>query len=151
MIIGLASDHAGFDLKEQLRKWLEAWSIQVTDFGCGSLESVDYTDYAIPAVTAVTKGECDRAILVCGTGIGMSIAANKFPGVRASLCHDLFSAKLTREHNDSNVLCLGARVIGPGLAEEIVRTWLETPFAGGRHQRRLDKIAAIEHRFSQPE
>lgn len=148
MKIALASDHAGFDLKEQVRQWLDAWSVPVRDFGCGSLESVDYTDYAIPAVSAVTSGDCDRAILVCGTGIGMSIAANKFPGIRASLCHDLFSAKVTREHNDSNVLCMGSRIIGPGLAEEIVRAWLETPFAGGRHQRRLDKIAAIERRFS---
>ena len=148
MKIALGSDHAGFDLKEQVRKWLEAWSIPVQDFGCRSLESVDYTDYAIPAVSAVTSGECDRAILVCGTGIGMSIVANKFPGIRASLCHDLFSAKATREHNDSNVLCMGSRVIGVGLAEEIVRTWLATAFAGGRHQRRLDKITALERRFS---
>lgn len=148
MKVALGSDHAGFDLKEQVRKWLEAWSIPVQDFGCGSLESVDYTDYAVPAVSAVKSGECDRAILVCGTGIGMSIAANKFPGIRASLCHDLFSAKATREHNDSNVLCIGSRVIGAGLAEEIVHTWLETGFAGGRHQRRLDKITAIERRFS---
>ncbi len=151
MKIALASDHAGFELKEQVRQWLEDWTVPVQDFGCGSLESVDYTDYAIPAVSAVKSGECDRGILVCGTGIGMSIAANKFPGVRASLCHDLFSAKATREHNDSNVLCMGARVIGVDLAKEIVRVWLDTPFAGGRHQRRLDKIAAIEQRFSKGE
>ncbi|MGI6359371.1 MAG: ribose 5-phosphate isomerase B [Bacillota bacterium] len=151
MKIALASDHAGFELKEQVRKWLQDWDVQTEDFGCGSLDSVDYTDYAIPAVSAVGKGECDRAILVCGTGIGMSIAANKFPGIRASLCHDLFSAKATREHNDSNVLCMGARVIGIDLAREIVRTWLDTDFAGGRHQRRIDKIAAIERRFCQSE
>ncbi len=110
------------------------------------MESVDYVDYASGAVGALEEQECDRAILVCGTGIGMSIAANKYPGIRAALCHDLFSARATREHNDSNVLCLGARVIGSGLAEEIVRVWLHTEFAGGRHQRRVDKISAIEQR-----
>ncbi len=147
MKVAVASDHAGFELKEQVRKWLENWGFEVTDFGCGSLESVDYTDYAIPAVQAVKDGECERGILVCGTGIGMSIAANKFPGIRASLCHDLFSAQATRAHNDSNVLCMGSRVIGVGLAEEIAHIWLHTDFEGGRHQRRIDKITAIEERF----
>ncbi|MGI6345080.1 MAG: ribose 5-phosphate isomerase B [Bacillota bacterium] len=147
MRIAVASDHAGFELRQLILTWLERDGFEAVDFGCSSLDSVDYADYAILAVEAVTSGQCERAILVCGTGIGMSIAANKFPGIRASLCHDLFSARATREHNDSNVLCLGARVVGPGVAEEIVNIWLHTEFAGGRHQRRLDKITAIEQRF----
>ncbi|NLY53944.1 MAG: ribose 5-phosphate isomerase B [Firmicutes bacterium] len=146
MKVALASDHAGYALKEQIKEWLADWGIETYDAGCHSLESVDYVDYASGAVGALEEQECDRAILVCGTGIGMSIAANKYPGIRAALCHDLFSARATREHNDSNVLCLGARVIGSGLAEEIVRVWLHTEFAGGRHQRRVDKISAIEQR-----
>ena len=147
MKVALASDHGGFSLKEKLKTSLTDWGIQVLDIGCHSSESVDYVDYAAQAVEAVLEGECERAILICGTGIGMSIAANKFPGIRAALCHDHFSAQATREHNDSNVLCLGARVIGSGLAESIVKVWLNTEFSGGRHQRRIDKISAIERRF----
>lgn len=147
MKVALASDHGGFVLKEELKTSLKDWGIQVLDVGCHSPESVDYVDYAAQAVEAVQTGECERAILVCGTGIGMSIAANKFPGIRAALCHDHFSAKATREHNDSNVLCLGARVIGSGLAQSIAKVWLNTEFSGGRHQRRIDKISAIERRF----
>ncbi|HBK85600.1 MAG TPA: ribose 5-phosphate isomerase B [Firmicutes bacterium] len=147
MKVAIASDHGGFSLKEELRTSLTDWGIQVLDKGCHSPESVDYVDYAAQAVEAVLGGECERAILICGTGIGMSIAANKFPGIRAALCHDHFSAQATREHNDSNVLCLGARVIGSSLAESIVKVWLNTEFSGGRHQRRIDKISAIERRF----
>lgn len=147
MRVAMASDHGGYLLKEELKTALANWGFQTADVGCNSLESVDYVDYAEQAVAAVLNGECERAILICGTGIGMSIAANKFPGIRAALCHDYFSAQATREHNDSNVLCLGARVIGPGLAESIVKVWLNTGFSGGRHQRRLDKINAIEKRL----
>ncbi len=150
MRVALASDHGGYLLKEELKRTLTEWGYSVVDVGCDSLESVDYVDYAEKAVEAVRTGDCERAILVCGTGIGMSIAANKFPGIRAALCHDVFSAQATREHNDSNVLCLGARVIGVGLAQAIVKMWLDTEFTGGRHQRRIDKITAIEKRFVQP-
>jgi len=120
---------------------------EVEDFGCDCEQSVDYPDYAIPVCERVVKGEADRGILICGTGIGMSIAANKVPGIRCALVHDLFSAKATREHNDSNVLALGERVVGPGLAQEIVRVWLETPFSQGeRHVNRVNKVMAIEQR-----
>ena len=109
--------------------------------------SCDYPDYALPVAEAVACGECDRGIIICGTGIGVSIVANKVPGVRASLCHDVFSAKATRAHNDSNVLCMGARVIGEGLMLEIVEAYLSAAFEGGRHQARIDKIAAIEKKY----
>lgn len=147
MRIAIASDHGGYLLKEELKAALVDWGFQTVDVGCSSLASVDYVDYAAQAVETVLSGECERAILICGTGIGMSIAANKFPGIRAALCHDHFSAQATREHNDSNVLCLGARVIGYGLAESIVKAWLNTEFSGGRHQRRIDKITSIEKRY----
>lgn len=147
MRVAIASDHGGYLLKEELKTALANWGFQTVDVGCSSLASVDYVDYAAQAVEAVLSGECERAILICGTGIGMSIAANKFPGIRAALCHDHFSAQATREHNDSNVLCLGARVIGSGLAESIVKVWLNVEFSGGRHQRRIDKITSIEKRY----
>ena len=108
---------------------------------------MDYPDFALPVAEAVASGEAERGIVICGTGIGVSIAANKVPGVRAALCHDCFSAKATREHNDSNVLAMGERVIGPGLALEIADIWLHTPYAGGRHQARIDKITAIEKKY----
>jgi ribose 5-phosphate isomerase B len=117
------------------------------DLGCHSESSVDYPDYGIEVAEGVAAGKYDRGILVCGTGIGMSIVANKVPGVRCAVAHDTFTARATREHNDSNILALGARVIGPGLAEEVVRTWLTTAFHGGRHVRRLEKIAEIEKRY----
>ncbi len=142
--IALAADHGGVHMKDEIRRLLETLHIDVTDFGCNCEDSVDYPDYALPVAERVASGEFDRGILVCGTGIGMSIAANKVKGVRCALVHDTFSAKATREHNDSNVLAMGARVIGPGLALEIVKTWLDTPFSGGRHLRRLEKITAIE-------
>lgn len=144
MKIALASDHAGYSLKEYLKAKLQEWSIDVVDYGCFGHDSVDYVDFAQKAAAAVAGGDCDRGILICGTGIGMSIAANKIAGIRAALCHDYFSAEATRAHNDSNVLCLGARVLGIGLAEAITKVWLATDFQGGRHQRRVDKIQALE-------
>lgn len=144
MKLAIASDHGGFVLKESIKKQLEARGIPYTDCGTYSEESCDYPDFAEKACTLVQKGEADLAILVCGTGIGMSIAANKMTGIRAALCGDTFSAHFTRAHNDANVLCLGARVTGPGLAEFIVDAFLDGSYEGGRHQRRLDKIEAIE-------
>lgn len=145
--IALAADHGGVMLKDQIKCWLEEMGLSVEDFGTYSTESVDYPDYARIVGEKVASGEFDRGILVCGTGIGMSIAANKIPGIRAALCHDVFSARATREHNDSNILCLGERVVGPGHARAIVEAWLGTEFAGGRHARRVDKIGALENAY----
>lgn len=144
MKVALAADHGGYRLKQEIKALLESLHISYEDFGCECETSVDYPDYALPVAEKVASGEFDRGILVCGTGIGMSIAANKVPGIRCALVHDTFSAKATREHNDSNVLAMGERVIGPGLALDIVKIWLETEFAGGRHERRVDKIKEIE-------
>ena len=147
MKIAIGADHAGFRLKDEIVPLLKELGHEVEDFGCDCSQSVDYPDYAIPVCERVVKGEADRGILICGTGIGMSIAANKVPGIRCALVHDLFSAKATREHNDSNVLAMGERVIGPGLAQEIVKVWLETPFSQGeRHVNRVNKVMAIERR-----
>jgi ribose 5-phosphate isomerase B len=118
--------------------------ISYIDLGCECSTSVDYPDYALPVAEKVASGEVDRGILICGTGIGMSIAANKVKGIRCALVHDMFSAKATREHNDSNILTMGERVIGPGLAREIAKIWLTTEFEGGRHKNRLDKITSYE-------
>lgn len=148
MKIAIGSDHGGFYLKEKIIQYLEENQIQYKDFGTMDAESVDYPDFALPVAEAVAQGQFDRGILVCGTGIGIGIAANKVPGIRAALCHDVFSAKASREHNDANILTLGERVVGPGLALEIVKAWLETDFAGGRHQRRVDKIKDIEKKYS---
>ena len=144
MKIAMASDHAGYALKLQVKAWLEAQGAEVHDFGCYSSESCDYPDFAEKACKLVQQGEATYAILVCGTGIGMCIAANKMKGIRAALCGDTFSAHFTRAHNDANVMTLGARVVGPGLAEFIMDEFLKTPFEGGRHARRMAKIAAIE-------
>lgn len=144
MKVALAADHGGFKLKQEIKSLLESMNISVEDFGCECETSVDYPDYALPVAEKVASGEFDRGILVCGTGIGMSIAANKVHGIRCALVHDTFSAKATREHNDTNVLAMGERVIGPGLALDIVKIWLETEFLGGRHERRVDKIKEIE-------
>jgi len=146
MKIAIASDHGGFELKEVLKTFLTTLSVEVVDLGTPNEESVDYPDFGVPVSERVSKGEVERGILVCGTGIGMSVVANKFPRVRAALVHDLFSARFSREHNDANILVLGGRIVGKDLAKEIVRVWLNTPFAGGRHQKRLDKIAALEKR-----
>jgi len=143
--VALSSDHAGWRLKQEVKTCLEQSGVTCIDLGTDSeTESVDYPDFAAGAARAVARGECDRGICICGTGIGMSIGANKIKGIRAALCHDVYSARMTRLHNDSNVLALGARVIGPGLALEIVRTWLETPFEGGRHARRVAKLSRLE-------
>lgn len=144
MRIAIGSDHGGYQLKEEIKKALLAKKHEIEDFGTHSTDSCDYPDIALPLAQAVAQGKFDRGILICGTGIGISIAANKVPGIRAALCHDTFSARASREHNDANILALGERVIGRGLALEIVDVWLAAEFAGGRHQKRVDKITAIE-------
>ncbi len=144
MKVAVGSDHGGFRLKEFVKGLLEGWGYQVLDFGTFSEESVDYPEYALKVVRAVLSGEAERGVLVCGTGIGMSIVANRFPGIRAALCHDPYTAKMSRLHNDANILALGGRVIGEGEAEEILRVWFEAGFEGGRHARRLGRIEEIE-------
>lgn len=141
MKIVLAADHGGFELKESIKKNLLQAGCEVVDVGCSSSESVDYPDFAEKAVTSIVSGECQRGILVCGTGIGMSIAANRNKKIRAANCFDVQTAKLSREHNDANVLCLGARVLKQDDALRMVATWLETEFSGGRHQRRIAKFS----------
>ena len=149
MKIALGADHAGFRLKDEIKKYLESEGHEVEDFGCHCEDSIDYPDYAFPVCEKVASGQADRGILICGTGIGMTIAANKVPGIRCALVHDLFSAKATREHNDSNVLAMGERVIGPGLALEIVKVWVNTEFSQGeRHQNRIAKIKALEEKYA---
>lgn len=147
MKLALGCDHGGYLLKEEIKKLLDEEGVAYQDFGCYNTESIDYPDVAQAVGEAVAAGIFAKGIICCGTGIGVSIAANKIPGIRAALCHDTFSAKATREHNDSNVLTMGERVIGFGLAREIVKTWLGNEFAGGRHQRRVDKIAGIEVKY----
>ena len=141
----LASDHAGFPLKEEIKKYLDSKGVEYIDCGTYSADSVDYAQFAQKACLKVTSGEADLGILCCGTGIGISMAANKVKGIRAACCSDYFSAKFTRLHNDANVLCMGARVIGGGLACELVDVFINTEFEGGRHQRRVDQITAIEN------
>ncbi len=143
-MIAVGFDHGGFVLKEALLNHLKERGIEFRDFGTFSSASCDYPDIAFPVAHAVANGECERGILVCGTGIGMCIAANKVAGIRCALCSDVYSARLTRQHNDSNVLALGARVLGEGLFLEIVDAWLDGKFEGGRHQTRIDKVAAGE-------
>jgi ribose 5-phosphate isomerase B len=142
IIIG--SDHAAYDLKEKVKGFLIERGIDVEDAGCYSENSVDYPDFGIKVASMVSAGKFERGILMCGTGIGMSMVANKFPHVRAALCMDLFSSIMSKRHNNANILVLGARVVGDILALEIVKAWLETPFEGGRHQRRLDKFDRID-------
>ncbi len=144
MKLALASDHAGYELKKYIMDYLRSAGIEFMDFGCGPEESVDYVDYGAEATRRVVSGEFDRAILFCGTGIGMSVVANKFPGIIAAVCWNEFTATVSRTHNNSNVLCLGGRVLKPELAVEIVRLWLEKDFEGGRHERRVEKIRRIE-------
>ncbi len=138
MRIAIASDHAGFPLKEKLKRYLDETSREYLDLGTDSPESCDYPVFADKLCNAVTSGECEFGILVCGTGIGMSMAANKHKGIRAALCENCYCAKFTRMHNDANVLCLGARVIGEGLAQLITEIFITTDFEGGKHQRRID-------------
>lgn len=145
-MIALAADHGGFLLKEEVRAWLREQGLAYKDFGSLDGASCDYSDAAEPACDAVVSGECDRALLFCGTGIGISMAANKIKGIRAACCSDYFSAKYTRLHNDANALCLGGRVVGAGLAIELCDVFLHTEFEGGRHSRRVGKLAALENR-----
>jgi len=147
MEIALACDHGGFLLKKEIAAYLQEKGIPFEDFGVFSEEAADYPDQALSVAEAVKEGRFRRGIILCGTGIGVAIAANKVPGVRAALCHDTFSAKACREHNDANVLTMGQRVIGPGLALDIVEIWLKTEFQGGRHARRVAKIEAIEQKY----
>jgi ribose 5-phosphate isomerase B len=142
--IVIGSDHAAYALKEKIKAYLVKGSVDIEDAGCYSEDSVDYPDFGIKVASMVSSGKFEKGILMCGTGIGMSMVANKFPHVRAALCDGLFSAAMSRRHNNSNVLVMGARVIGESLAMEIVKVWLETPFDGGRHQRRLEKFDRIE-------
>lgn len=147
MKVALGADHAGFAFKELFKPLLEEKGHTPLDLGCHSETESDYPDLAAAVADAVTQGQADRGIIICGTGIGSCIAANKFAGARAALCHDVFSAQATRAHNDSNILCLGARVIGPDLARLIVTTWLDTEFSGAeRHRRRLKKVEALERK-----
>lgn len=144
MKIAMACDHGGFALKEDLRAWLTEQGHEIEDFGCHSTESCDYPDFAGPAAKAVAAGQCQRGIVICTTGIGVSICANKVDGVRCALCSEPWSAEMTRRHNDTNVLAMGAGVVGPNLARQIVTNFLNTEFEGGRHQRRVDKMMALE-------
>ena len=147
MKIAVACDHGGLQLKRALVRYLTSKGHEVIDFGTDTEESCDYPDYALPAAEAVAAGRCERGILVCGTGIGVSLVANKVPGIRCAHFHYTYSAKYARLHNDANMLAFGQRVIGEGLMEEIVDVFLSTDFEGGRHQRRLDKLAAIEAKY----
>lgn len=144
-MIAIACDHAALDMKAEVIKILEDRGLEYEDFGTYTTDSCHYPIYGARAANAVASGKCDRGILICGTGIGMSLVANKVKGIRCSLCSDSYSAKMTRAHNDSNMLAMGARVIGVEVAKEIVAAWLDTPFEGGRHQTRVDMITALEN------
>ena len=144
MRVAIGADHAGFLLKEHLKRTLERLGHDVQDFGTDSEASIDYPPICFAVASAVADGRADRGIVLGGSGQGEQIAANKVPGIRAALCNDLYTARLSREHNDANVLAMGGRIVAPGLADEIVKLWLSTPFEGGRHQRRVDQITAIE-------
>jgi ribose 5-phosphate isomerase B len=151
MLIAIASDHAGIRLKKIIKELLDKMSMKYEDYGTDSADSVDYPDFAEKISREVLSGNVERGILICGTGIGMSISANKFPGIRAALCNDLFTAKMSRMHNDANVLVIGGRIVGDDLAKEIVRVWFDTQFEGGRHLCRLEKIKNIEERCGKDE
>ncbi|MCH5147130.1 MAG: ribose 5-phosphate isomerase B [Clostridiales bacterium] len=148
MKIAIACDHGGLNLKNTVKKYLEDNGYEVLDFGTDSTASCDYPDHALPAAEAVASGKCERGIVICSTGIGVSIVANKVPGVRCAHCHDSYCAEFTRLHNNSNMLALGEKVVGAGYALKIVETFLKTEFEGGRHQRRVDKITEIEKKYS---
>ena len=145
-MLAIGSDHGGYALKQEIMKHLTERGIEYHDYGTYSDESCDYPEYGEATARAVASGECDRGIVICGTGIGISLAANKVHGIRCALCGDCYSAEMTRRHNDANMLALGARVLGEGLALKIVDTFLDTPFEGGRHARRIEKLMAIEER-----
>lgn len=144
MKVAIGSDHGGFDLKETVAGVIRELGYEVVDMGVHDRTSVDYPDYAAKVAAAVVAKECELGVLICGTGIGMSIAANKIHGIRAALCNEIFSAQMAREHNDANILCLGARVVGPSVAEGIVRAYLTSSFAGGRHANRVAKLTALD-------
>lgn len=145
-MVVIGCDHGGYELKKEVLAFLDEKGVKYLDMGCNG-ESCDYPDIAEAVCGKILDGSCDKGILICGTGIGISIAANKIKGIRAALCADYYSAKYTRMHNDSNVICMGGRVTGPGTACEMVNVFLDTDFEGGRHQRRIDKIAEIEKKF----
>lgn len=148
MKIAVGCDHGAFELKQEIIKFLESENHEVKDFGTYTKDSCDYPDIALPVAEAVAAKEYEFGILVCGTGIGIGIAANKVPGIRAALCSDTFSAHATREHNNANILTMGQRVVGGGLALDIVKTFITSKFEGDRHQNRIDKITAIEEKYS---
>lgn len=150
MKIAIASDHAGYRLKEDLKLLLRDLGHEVRDTGTHSEDSVDYPDFILPAAVAVAQGECDRAIVLGGSGNGEAMVANKVPGIRCAVCHDVTTARLARAHNDSNALAMGQRIVGSEVARDIVRVWLDTPFEGGRHARRVEKIAAVERMQTGP-
>lgn len=145
-MIGIGNDHGGYELKMHIKKLLESKGIEVKDFGIHNTDSVDYPDIAIPVCESVVSGECECAILVCGTGIGMSIAANKINGIRAAHVTDSFSARMTKMHNNANVICLGGRITGPEIASDIVEAYLNATFEGGRHANRVNKVMALENK-----
>ena len=149
-VVAIGADHGGYELKQQLKGHLRDWRYTVLDLGTDSAAAVDYPDFAEAVANAVARGEAWRGVVIDSAGIGSSIAANKVPGIRAALCYDRATARNSREHNDANVLSLGARMVSAELAREILAVWLETPFAGGRHLRRVDKIRAIEARSLRP-
>ncbi len=148
MKISIGSDHAGFELKEKIKEYLLNAGYVCEDFGTKNTESVDYPDFALRVAESVAEKKSDKGILICGSGIGMSMAANKVPGIRAALCCNAEMARLSREHNDANVLTIGARLIDKETAKKIVRVWLATEFAGGRHLQRINKIKEIENKYS---
>jgi ribose 5-phosphate isomerase B len=142
--IAIGCDHAGYELKKEIIETLVKWGYEIVDFGTNCKDySVDYPDYGLAVAKAIKNGECEKGIIICGTGIGISISANKIPSIRAALCTNSYMAKMSREHNDANVLALGSRIVGFGLALDIVETWLKTDFLGGRHKIRVDKIDEI--------
>ncbi|NLN40542.1 MAG: ribose 5-phosphate isomerase B [Clostridiales bacterium] len=145
-MLAIGSDHAAFSFKEEIKKYLDEKGIEYKDYGCYSEESTDYPIYGEVVAKAVASGECDRGILMCGTGVGISLAANKVKGIRAVVCSDCYTAALSKRHNNTNILALGARVVGIDLAKMIIDSWLEAEFEGGRHQRRVDMIMDIEER-----
>lgn len=151
MKIGIGSDHGGYNLKREIADFLKKRGYEVIDFGTHGNESVDYPDFGLKVAEAVKSGECDRGIVICGTGLGISIAANKVPGIRAAVCTNSYMARMSREHNDANILALGERVVGLDLALDIVDTWLKAEFQGGRHATRVGKIGEIEKKYSKQE
>jgi RpiB/LacA/LacB family sugar-phosphate isomerase len=146
MLTAMACDHRGFRLKTELAAFVRELGHEVEDLGCFDEQAADYPDFGQAVAQKVSQGEAEGGILICGSGIGMSIVANKFPGVRAALVQDVYSARLAKEHNNANILVLGGMIVGPGLAREMVRVWLEAEFQGGRHLKRLEKIEALEKR-----